>query len=80
MASRLRVLVEDRAVDRHADVLVRELSAFLSARDYFVKVVKGGLEVVPYNPVSERGDRERLERALDRWRRDHPSADLRIVS
>jgi hypothetical protein len=80
MGSRLRVRVEDRAVDQNEELLIRELSAFLGARDYFVTRVRGALEVVPYNPVSERGDRERLERALVRWRRNHPSAEFEILT
>ena len=76
--SQVRIRVDDRALHRNDELLVRELAAFLEHRGYFVQKVKGGLDVQPHNPVSERGDRQRLERDLDRWRVDHPKVELHV--
>ena len=75
----LRIHVEDRALDRHDRDRIRELHAFLANRDYFVTRTRDGLKVAPYNPLTVRGDRERLARALEQWQKLHPVTHVEIV-
>ena len=76
----VRVRIQDRALDRHEDLLLRELAAYLSARGFFVRRASRMLDVQPFNPTTERGDRERLESALRHWRREHRSAEVEILA
>ena len=73
------VRVVDEALNRNDELLIAELGAFLSHRDYFVKAVRGGLEVVPYNAISREGDHKRLQGAVDRWAAEHPSARVEVT-